>query len=70
MEQMDWFFCTSYLTVIHCHPLFLSVAVVLTIVFAIDLAETSPGDWTHGERFLLALFCLFWAGCLITVYCY
>jgi hypothetical protein len=32
-------FHTSYLTVMHCHPL--SVAVVLTLVFAIGLAETA-----------------------------
>jgi hypothetical protein len=35
----------------HCHPLFVSVVVILTIIFAIGLAETDPTDWTHGERF-------------------
>jgi hypothetical protein len=40
----------------HCHPLFVSVAVILTTIFAIGLAETAPADWTHGEKFLFALF--------------
>jgi hypothetical protein len=35
----------------HCHPLSVSVAVVLTLIFAIGLVETSPADWTHGESF-------------------
>jgi uncharacterized membrane protein len=56
-------FHTSYFTVMHCHPLSVSVAVVLTLVFAIGLVETIfPSNWTHGKRFLLALFYLFWAG--------
>jgi hypothetical protein len=54
----------------HCHPLFVSVAVILTIIFAIGLAETAPADWTLGKKFLFALFCLFWEGCIITVYRY
>jgi hypothetical protein len=58
MGQLDCFY-TNYLIVMHCHPLFVSVAVILTIIFAIGLAETTPTDWTHGERFLLALFYLF-----------
>jgi hypothetical protein len=63
-------FHTSYLTVMHCNPLSVSVAVVLTLVFAIGLAKTTPADWYHSERFLLALFYLFWAGCIFTIYCY
>jgi hypothetical protein len=47
-----------------------SVAVLLTLVFAIGLVETTSADWTHSERFLLALFYLFWAGSKITIYCY
>jgi hypothetical protein len=43
-----------------CHPLFVSVAITLNIIFAIGLAETTPADWTHGDRFLFALFYLFW----------
>jgi hypothetical protein len=35
-------FHPSYLTVMHCQPLSVSAAVVLTIVFAIGLAETAP----------------------------
>jgi hypothetical protein len=35
-------FHTSYLTVMHCHPLSVSVAVVLILVFTISLAETTP----------------------------
>jgi hypothetical protein len=54
-------FHTSYFTVMHCHPLSVSVAVILTLVFTIGLAETAPADWIHGERLLLALFYLFWA---------
>jgi hypothetical protein len=54
----------------HCHLLAISVAVVLTLVFAIGLVETSPTDWSHGEKILFALFYLFWAGCKIAVYCY
>jgi hypothetical protein len=38
----------------HCHPLSVSVAVVLALVFTIGLAETACADWTHGEKFLLA----------------
>jgi hypothetical protein len=52
------------------YPSSVSVAVVLTIIFAIGLAGNAPTDCTHGERFLLALFYLFWAGCIIAVYCY
>jgi hypothetical protein len=40
--------------------LFVSVAVILTTIFAIGLAETIPADWTQSERFLFALFYLFW----------
>jgi hypothetical protein len=40
--------------------LFVSVAIILIIIFAIGLAETTPTDWTLGERFLFALFHLFW----------
>jgi hypothetical protein len=54
----------------HCHSLSVSVAVVLTLAFTIGLAETTPTDCSHGERFLFAFFYLFWAGCKITVYCY
>jgi hypothetical protein len=43
----------------HCHPLSVSAAVVLTLVFAIGLAETTPDDWSHSEKFLFALFFLF-----------
>jgi hypothetical protein len=43
----------------HCHPLFVSVAVIFTIIFAIGLAETAPADWTNSERFLFAVFYLF-----------
>jgi hypothetical protein len=28
----------------HCHPLSVSAAVVLTLVFTIGLAETAPAD--------------------------
>jgi hypothetical protein len=35
-------FHTSYLTVVHCHPLSVSAAVVLTLVFTTGLAETAP----------------------------
>jgi hypothetical protein len=60
LQQDKWVdFHTGYLTVMHCHPLSVSVAVVLTLVFAIGLAETTPTDWSHGERFLFALFYLF-----------
>jgi hypothetical protein len=61
-NRIDELFLFSYFTVMHCHPLFVSVAVVLTLVFAIDLAETTPADWTHREKSLLALFYLFQAG--------
>jgi hypothetical protein len=54
----------------HCHPLTVSVAVVLTLVFTIGLAKTAPTDWIHSEQLLLALFYLFRAGCIITVYGY
>jgi hypothetical protein len=63
-------FHTSYLPVIQCHPLALSVAIVLTIVFAIGLTETTPTDWTPSKRLLLSLFYFFWAECVITIYCY
>jgi Na+/proline symporter len=54
-------FHTSYFTVIYCHSLSVSVAVLLTLVFTIGLAKTTPTDWIHGKRLLLALFYLFWA---------
>jgi hypothetical protein len=54
----------------HCHPLFVSLAIVLTLIFAIGLVETIPTDWTHSKKLLLALFYLFWAGYITTVYCY
>jgi hypothetical protein len=54
----------------HCHPLSVPAVVVLTLVFSIGLAETSPADWSHSEGFLFALFYLFWAGHIITIYCY
>jgi hypothetical protein len=34
------------------------------------LAENTLADWSHNERFLFALFYLFWAGCIITIYFY
>jgi hypothetical protein len=43
---------------LQCIITLVSVAVVLTLVFAIGLAETTPTDWSHGKRFLLALFYL------------
>jgi hypothetical protein len=46
-------FHSSYFTVMHCHPLSVSVAVVLTLVFTIGLAKTAPADWSHGERFFI-----------------
>jgi hypothetical protein len=33
----------------HCHSLSVSVPVILTLVFAIGLAETALTDWTHGN---------------------
>jgi hypothetical protein len=39
---MGYVFHTSYFTVMHCHPLSESVAVVLTLVFPVGLAETAP----------------------------
>jgi hypothetical protein len=45
----------------HCHPLSVSVAVVLTLILTIGLAETAPTNWNYGEKFLLAFFYLFWA---------
>jgi hypothetical protein len=64
--------CFPY-QLLHCNtlsPLSVSFSVVLTLVFATGLAETTPTYWTQGEKFLLALFYLIWAGCLITVYYY
>jgi hypothetical protein len=71
LQQDKWVvFHPSYLTVMHCHLLSVSAVVVLTLVFTIDLAETTLADWSHIERFSFALFYLFWAGCIITIYCY
>jgi hypothetical protein len=39
----------------HCHPLSVSVAVVLTLVFTMGLAETTPANWTHCESFFSSL---------------
>jgi hypothetical protein len=58
MGQTDVFH-PSYLIVMHFHPLSVSAAVALSLVFTIGLAETVPIDWSHGERFLFALFYLF-----------
>jgi hypothetical protein len=52
---MGYFFHTSYLSVMHCHPLSVSAAVIVTLVFAIGLAETTPAEWSYCERFLFAL---------------
>jgi hypothetical protein len=41
------YFHTSYLTAMHFHPLSVSVAVVLTLVFTTGLVETTPTDWFH-----------------------
>jgi hypothetical protein len=38
--------------------------------FCHRFGKTSPADRIHGEKLLLAFFYLFWAGCIITVYCY
>jgi hypothetical protein len=35
-----------------------------------SFGRNCPANWTRGEKFSLALFYLFWAGCIITVYCY
>jgi hypothetical protein len=43
---MNCFYVSNF-TVMHCHPLSVSVAVVLTLIFAIGLAETSPANWTQ-----------------------
>jgi hypothetical protein len=48
--QTGYVFHPSYFTVMHCHPLSVSAAVVLTLVFAIGLAEATPADWYHGKR--------------------
>jgi hypothetical protein len=37
-------FCASYFTVMDCHSLSVSVAVVLTLIFTIGLAEIDPMD--------------------------
>jgi hypothetical protein len=50
---MGCFFHTSYLTVMHCHPLSISAAVVLTLVFTIGLAETAPLIGLTVEGFYL-----------------
>jgi hypothetical protein len=42
--QIGYVFHTSYLSVMHCHFLSVSAAVVLTLVFTIGLAETTPVD--------------------------
>jgi hypothetical protein len=56
----------------HCHILSVSIAVVLTLIFAIGLEETTPpcrmDSW--WKVFISSLFYLFWAGMIITVYCY
>jgi hypothetical protein len=46
-------FHTSYLIVMRCHLLTVFVAVVFTLVFAIGLAETTPTECSHGERFFI-----------------
>jgi hypothetical protein len=54
-------FHISYLTVMHCHPLSVSAAVVLTLAFTIGLAETTLADYLFLGRMpnycLLLLIC-------------
>ena len=34
----------------HCHPLYLSIIVILALIFAIGLAETALDDWKGDKR--------------------
>jgi hypothetical protein len=48
LQQDKWtVFHTSYLTVMYCHSLSVSIAEVLTLVFAIGLAESTTTDWIY-----------------------
>ena len=49
----------------HCHTLFLTILVILALLFATGLAEAAPAGWKCGERFLLALTFLLWIGYVI-----
>jgi hypothetical protein len=48
-------FHTSYLIVMNCHLLSVSATVVLTLVFTIGLAETTPADWSHSFYLLFSI---------------
>ena len=57
-------FSVCFLTVMYCH-LFLTIIVILALLFAIELAEATPASWECGERFLLQLTFLLWIGYFI-----
>ena len=39
----------------HCHPLHLSIIVILALIFAIGLAETALDDWKGDKRPVMML---------------
>ena len=49
----------------YCHTLFLTVIVILALLFVIGLAEATLASWECDERFLLALTFLLWIRCFI-----
>ena len=55
-------FYICFLTVMHYHTLFLTIIMILALLFAIGLAEATPASWKCGERFLLTLTFLLWIG--------
>jgi hypothetical protein len=48
-------------------PCFYLLLLILTIIFVLGLTETTPIDWTHGEKFLFVLLYPFWEGCKISL---
>lgn len=48
------------LIVMHCYPLYLSVIVVIVLIFAIRWSTTALADWKCGKRYLLVLSFIFW----------
>ena len=45
-------FSVCFLVVMHCHASFLTIIMILALLFAIGLAEATPAVWKRGERFL------------------
>ena len=63
-------FYVCFRTVMHCHPLFLTVTAILVRLLAIGLSEAAPAGRECGETSLLALAFLLWLGRFVGISCF